>query len=377
MLQAVGTTDAVREIIRVYVRFGEYMRIDCQRALEELGDRSVAGLIEAERHPAPKIAAWATRRLALRGKNTPQDAVRTKDQVALADILIALGRKRDPESTRLLISFAGADEARVRTAARQAIAIMGEVGAWQLRDAYLSTTGKQPPREWTWKRTARELFTEFDRLRLEQLYVLFQKGKAAQDQQDWEAMRAAFDEILALSPEFESGSEMAPGYIAYATAVAESQPQQASVAYSRAERLAAREQLRNQAKSARLLLEAAKLRKEGIIDRSLIQQAADLNPENRERAEQLLQPTATEKEQDSRSHYLVGLLIAGVALAGAIWIALSGWSKRKHVPVNEPSSAPDSRLNVPAAQKTNPKTNPKTNEKTDEKTDVSATDSPP
>lgn len=331
MLSAIGTTDAVREIIRIYVRFGDLMRIDCQRQLESLGDRSLAGLLEAQRHPAPAIAEWATKRLALRNKLIPHLAVRTDDERALADILVALGRARDPESTSLLISFAGTEKAQVRLAARQAIGLLGDVAAWQLKDAYQNTTGKTPPRDWTWKRTARELFTEFDRLRLEGLYRAFADAHAAGEGGGLAKMAQAYDTILLRSPQFDRSSEMAEGYHAYAKSISESDPESAVLALRRCERVAANSEAAAPCIGLRKLIEAHKLRETGIIDQTLVEQSAAQAPDSADDARSLLEIGVLQSGWGRQSRYLVAGAVALLALLGAAWILFSGWMKRRHV----------------------------------------------
>ncbi len=350
MLSAIGTTDAVREIIRIYVRFGDLMRIDCQRQLESLGDRSIAGLLEAQRHPAPQIAEWATKRLALRNKLTPHLAVRTDDERALADILVALGRARDPESTSLLISFAGTEKAQVRQAARQAIGLLGDVGAWQLKDAYQNTTGKTPPRDWTWKRTARELFTEFDRLRLEGLYRAFSDAHTAGKSGDLAKMARAYDAILLRSPQFDRSAEMAPGYLAYAKSISESDPDSATLALRRCERVAADAQTTAPCRGLRKMIEARRLRESGIIDQILVEQAATQAPESAEEAREVLEIGALQTGWGRSSRYLVAGAVAAVALLGAAWILFSGWLRRRQVSTDIRERAPNRPIQANASE---------------------------
>src|SRR5262249_29456599 len=58
MLARIGTVEAARELIDVYVRFGEFLRVDTQLQLQKMGNKAVAALIEARRHRAEKIAHW-------------------------------------------------------------------------------------------------------------------------------------------------------------------------------------------------------------------------------------------------------------------------------------------------------------------------------
>ncbi len=364
MLSAIGTTDAVREIIRIYVRFGDLMRIDCQRQLESLGDRSIAGLLEAQRHPAPAIAEWAKKRLALRDKLTPHLAVRTDDERALADILVALGRARDPESTSLLISFAGTEKAQVRQAARQAIGLLGDVGAWQLKDAYQNTTGKTPPRDWTWKRTARELFTEFDRLRLEGLYRAFSDAQAAGKSGDLAEMAKSYDAILLRSPQFDRKEEMAPGYLAYAKSISESDPDSATLALRRCERVADDDLTAAPCRGLRKMIEAKKLRELGIIDQVLVEQSATQAPESADQAREVLEIGALQTGWGRSSRYLVAGAVAAVALLGAAWILFSGWLKRRHVSTAIRERAPNRPIQANAAEQSSEASPSETSPKT-------------
>ena len=72
MLRQIGSVNSARELVSIYARFGEFLHIGkMQRQVERMGDHAVAALIEAERHPAPKIAAWAKRQLDTAGEGHP------------------------------------------------------------------------------------------------------------------------------------------------------------------------------------------------------------------------------------------------------------------------------------------------------------------
>jgi len=283
----VGTVEAARELVDVCVRFGDLLRVDTQLQLAKLGDRAVAALIEARRHQAPKISNWAERQLDALGKGIPSEAVQTTDQQVLADILRAYGRTRDPDAARIVISFSNSERAQIREAARQAIALMGEVGGWQLRDAYENVVGKKPPRDWSWERTARELFGEQDRLRLSRVYTLFEDGMRAKSAGRLDDMRRAFDQVLSRSPDFERGGEMAPGYFAFARETADQHPAEAIAALRRVRRLAITPEERAQAESWLLTLEGERLLGTGIADQTLARRAIEVDASN-ERAKKLL-----------------------------------------------------------------------------------------
>ena len=333
MLTAIGSADAARVVIFIYSRFGEFMRIDCQRQLDEIGERSVAALIDARRHPAPKIAAWAERLLLLGKKLDPHEAVRTDDSLALSEILVALGRTRDPEVTSLLLSFAASDRTLVQHAAREGLVLLGDVGSWQLKDAYQDITGKTPPREWTWKRTARELFTEYDRLKWEEAYALLATAQRALQDHNYRDMMVAYNTILAKVPAFEQQEQLATGYLTAARAWQTDQPEQALDAAFRAEELFKNPQSKAQAEALRRLLEATKLKEEGWIDQTQLARVRKLDPSLLAASQALGAGPSRGATWGKASRYVVAFTIALVALAGALWIFLSTWVRRREKPV--------------------------------------------
>jgi tetratricopeptide (TPR) repeat protein len=310
MLESIGSVEAVRGLIDVYARFGEFMRITTQNALSRLGDKAMPALIEAERHQAEKIAKWAVRQLDMLGKGIPSEAVQTQDPAVLADVLRAYGRTRNPDAVRIVVSFANSERAQVREASRQSVALMGEVASWQLRDSYENVVGKKPPRDWAWERTARELFTEFDRLRFAQVGKLFEDGQAARNRGDLAAMRESFDKLLAYDPNFEQRAELAAGYVAFAKATQDKSRSDAIAALRRAERL---DPTLKDATSLRLTLEAEALEEQGIADATLLDRALENDTQN-SRARSTL--ARFERGEPKRSEN-ARLIAAGAILATA------------------------------------------------------------
>jgi len=281
LLTHIGTMDAARQQVELYVRFGEFLRVDVQNQLERFGSRGVAALIEAKRHPSEKIARWADRQLDLQGKAIPSEAVRTEDFEGLADILRAYGKVRDPDAARIVISFANTERSQVRHAARQAIVMMGEVANWQLRDTFESLVGERPPRDWSWERLARELFGRFDRQRLARVYETFDSGMAALRAKDFEKAVAQFDEVLARSPRFERAAEMLPAYLGRCRELAEADStDQALELARRAVRLAPPGPQRDSALSLELALEGRERLQAGLADQYLPRRALELDSGN-------------------------------------------------------------------------------------------------
>ena len=310
MLESIASVEAVRGLVEVYARFGEFLRITTQNALSRLGEKAVPALVEAQRHPAEKIAKWAVRELDMLGKGIPSEAVQTQDQAVLADVLRAYGRIRNPDALRIVVSFANSERAQVREASRQSVALMGEVASWQLRDTYENVVGKKPPRDWAWERTARELFSEFDRLRFAQVGKYFEDGQAARAKGDLAAMRESFDKLLAYDPNFEQRSELAAGYVAFAKAAQDKSRAEAIAALRRAERL---DPTLKDATSLRLTLEAEALEDKGISDATLLERAIENDSQNA-RAKSAL--ARFERGEPKRSEN-ARLIAAGSILAAA------------------------------------------------------------
>jgi hypothetical protein len=343
MLVEVGTVEAARQLVEVYVRFGEFLRADTQLQLEKLGDKALAALIETRRHKAEKIAKWAERQLDALGKAVPGEAIQTSDPEVLADVLRAYGRIRDPDAARIVVTFANSERSQVREAARQAATMMGEVAQWQLRDTYENFVGQRPPRDWSWERTARELFERFDRQRLAQLYDLFEQGKRAERDKKLGEMRGAFDRVLTQNPLFERRGEMAAGYLEYARQAPPAERDQALVAVRRVERIAPTDPVGKAASSLRLTLEAEGWLERGLADQSLLRRAIELDPNN-QRARRMLagadwgQPA----QRVGLYRYLAAGAIALVALAGmvSIWFGLWRKGRRTAAPAAAPGLEP-------------------------------------
>lgn len=339
MLEHVGTTPAARGLVDVYVRFGEFLRIDTQRALARLGDRSVPALIEARRHAAERIGRWAARQLDMLGRAAPSQAVQIADPEILADVLRAYGRTHDLDAARIVVSFAGSERGQLRTAARQAIGMFGEASHWQLRDAYEDVMGKRAPRDWSWERTARELFGELDRLRRAEVFERFEAAEKAQRAGDLEAMRHAYDEVLVRSPFFERADEMVGGYWDYGKRHADDRPADAVAALVSAERLSRNTEAHDRIQSLLLTLEAERLLAKSIVDRALLLRAVELDADNaraKAKLAELARPAAT-GDRRLRYYAAAGIFLAGLVGAAFVLFRPRGAAAPKPA---EPGSTP-------------------------------------
>jgi tetratricopeptide (TPR) repeat protein len=288
MCAGVGTVEALRALIHVYVRF-EFLRIDTQLQLARLGEKALPALLEATHHQAPQVAEWAKQQLDFLGRAIPSEAVRVTSGEALADILRAYGYIRDPDAARLVLSFASSERSQVRLAARQAIRSYGATAVWVLRDAYEQTLGTKPSREWSWDRVARELFREYDRNRLAEVYEYYTRGVKLLDASKVDEALTEFEGLLRRSPDFTPSDKIVTAIFEFAGRDPEERKD-----WDRVERLLqAATRLGNpeQQASAHSLLAtvaARRLAARGIADQFLLRQALDLHKENAQ-AERLLE----------------------------------------------------------------------------------------
>jgi hypothetical protein len=202
--------------------------------------------------------------------------------------------------------------------------MLGEVGAWQLRDTYETVVGKKPPRDWNWERTARELFGEFDRLRSAEVAKLYEAGAGAREHGDLEGMRQAFDQVLTRNPDYPKQSELASAYLDYAQKNLQKNPKAALAALRRVERLGKGTESERVATSLRLTLQAEALADAGIADRTLLARALEADPKNARAREGLSRFEHGELKADDSSRYYGAGAIGLVALGGIAVVLLRG-----------------------------------------------------
>jgi len=333
MLEAVGSTAAVREMIASYSYFGELVRIDLQRSIERLGEKAVPALIEFRQHDARKVRRWAGRQLDTLGRAIPGEAVSTTDPVVLADVLRAFGRARELDAVRVLLSFCNSDRPSLRQAAREGIGAIGEPATWQLKEAYLSQSGKKAPSKWSWQRTARELFRLYDVARLAIVYEQMDKGLAAQRAGRHEEAVTAFDRVLARVPLFERRAEMVEAYVALASLVEkQNKRNDALELLRRARRLVPDGPNTAKLDSRIAVLEAQGLIEAGTPDRFLLRRALELDPSNQQARELLGSLEDAGKERQSRSKRYLAATVVGLVAAIAMVLLARRRKPKKTVP---------------------------------------------
>ncbi|KYF88405.1 hypothetical protein BE20_22995 [Sorangium cellulosum] len=339
MLAADGTTPAVRELIALHAYFGELLRIDLQRQVAKLRDKAVPALIEARQHDAKIVQRWANKQLDLLGRAIPGEAIASNDTQILADVLRAYGRVRDVDAMRVILSFCNSDRARLRDAAREAIAAIGEPGVWQLRDAYLNLTGDKPPREWSWDRIARELFATYDRARLAEVYKLMDEGVAAASASKLAEATDAFDRVLARAPLFERRKEMVGPYVERARSMPADRREDALAMLRKALRLDPTGEHAPKIEAEIAYLEGALLIDRGTPDKFVLERAIELDPGHagaRAALASLGDKVAERKSQKNR--YIAAGAVGFAALLAMFFIA-----RRRSDPASsakQPSAAP-------------------------------------
>jgi len=326
----IGSTAAARELINVYTYFGELFRIDVQRQLARMGDRALPALIEASYHDSKMVRSWASRRLDLLGKAIPSEAVRTSDTQALADVIRAYGRAREVEAVRAIVGFANSDRLQVRTAAREAIGMIGEPARWQLRDAYEGMMGRKAPPSWDWKRTAQELFAEYDRSRLQEVYATMEQGLAQMKDGKVEEAVKRFDQVLARAPMFERRAEMVPAYLQRARALRDEDRPAALALLRKAETIDPAGPSANAVRAEIAVIEAEDLAARGVFDVTLLEQAVEMDPSNT-RAQGLLDQYRQQagQRQTSWRRYAAAASIGVIALGAMVFIALGPRRKKQ------------------------------------------------
>ncbi len=261
------------------------------------------------------------------GKRIAGDAVQTKDNQVLADVLRAFANVHDIDALPVILSFVNSDRIQVRGAAREALGQFGQDAVWKLREAYANVTGNAAPDGWPASQIAKELFAAYDRLRLQEVYGLLDEGLAKEKEGKLEEAIAAFDKVLARQPMIERRSEMVAAYVAYAEQLEESDPARAIALFRKAARLWPESPRVPHIEAEIAYLEGKELLARGIADVEPFQRALRLEPGHAKSRAELarLETNVEEREERIRAFAAAGAVVV-VALAG---ILLFGGGRRR------------------------------------------------
>ncbi|HEY8042038.1 MAG TPA: hypothetical protein VIF15_19680 [Polyangiaceae bacterium] len=317
-----GTTPAARQIVLVASDAGGVLRPELGRQMKQLGDRAVAALIEAKKDPSQETRIWAANLLEAMGKRTAGDAVQTKDNQVLADVVHAYATVKDLDALPVVLSFVNSDRAQVRAAAREATLAYGQDGLWKLREAYAALTGDQAPDGITAADLAKKLFDAYDRYRLQEVYALLDDGLARQRENKLDEAVADFDRVLARQPLLDRRAEMAPGYLAYGQSLEATDRPAALAALRKALRLDEAGPQSSHARSEIAYLEGEDLLARGVADTEPFEQALALDPQNTRARAELDRLQAESESSKARGWRLAAagvvllLALAGIVVVG-------------------------------------------------------------
>lgn len=316
-LAKIATTPAVRELEALFATYGELLRSDLERQLVMLRGRALPALIELRRGESKEQRLWAQKLLEAVGKAIPGEAVQTGDDQLLAEVLLAYGRAKEVDATRVILSFANSDRRQIREAARQAVMLLGESGFAALRESYENMMNTKPSDAWGWDTTARELFTVFDRVRLVEAHALMDEGLAAYRKGEAEKAVGAFDRALARDPAFARRAEMAPAYLAFARHQKNEDRRSATAALRKAMRVDPAGPVAREAEAELLVLEAKDRAEHGIVDDDSLRRALELDPGNADAKAELKRIEAESQARSGRlAWYVCGAMAALFAVGG-------------------------------------------------------------
>jgi hypothetical protein len=327
-LARIGTTPAVRKLVRTASDAGSPLRQELFRDLKQLDDRASAALIEMQGDPSPEVRTWAKDLLDALGKRTPGDAVQTTSDQVLVDVLRAYAAIRDVDALPVVLSFVNSERLPVRTAAREATLAYGPDALAKLRATHAALTGKRVPDDVDAHDVAQGLFEAYDRYRLGDVYARLDAGLAKQRNGDIDGAVVDFDNVLARQPVLDRGDDIVGAYVTYAEAIEPADRTRANDYLRKALRLAmdnAGPQL-SHIRSEMRFLEGADLMSQGIVDTTPFEQALTLDPSNAHARAQLNRLRVDATSRRNRE----GHIAAAVGAAGLSFLTVGLFALRMH-----------------------------------------------
>ena len=322
----IGTTAAIKHLVFTANDHNGALKSELSRALRNMGDKAVPALIET-RKDATEVRHWAYTQLEQMNKRLPGEAVQTKSNQVLADVLRAYAYVKEPDAISVTISFVNSDRVQVRAAARDALVVYGQDAIWKLREAFHNLTGANAPEGASAEQVARELFAAYDRSRLQEVYALLEDGLKKHKEGKLADAVQSFDKVLARQPMLDRRAEMVAGYVAYAQSIEDSDQPAALALLRKAARLDPDGPRSGQIQSEVAYLEGKELLSRGIADTEAFRRAIALDAGNsRARAEL----DRLEADAEERQNRLRRWSAAGAVMAAAVaFVILFGGKKPK------------------------------------------------
>lgn len=326
-LAHIGTTPAVHVILNASDDHQGALRQEIGRILHDMGDRALPGLIEAKKDPSADVRRFAHAQIEAMGKKTAGDAVQTKSNQVLADVLRAFANIHEIDAVPVILSFVNSDRAEVQSAARDAILRFGNDAVWKVREAYTNLTGKSPPESAKADEVAKELFAAYDRVRLKEVYDLLEQGKKSEQDGKIDDAVAQYDKVLARQPLLDRRAEMVPAFVTYARAQLEAgKPDVAKATFRKALRLDPEGPHAAQIRAELLTMEGKELEARGIAEKDLFSRALAEDPANATARAEL---DRLESGSEERHQKLQRFAAAGAVLAIAVAFIVLFGGRRK------------------------------------------------
>jgi tetratricopeptide (TPR) repeat protein len=325
-LARIGSTPAVKVMLQASDDHGGALRAEIARLIHDLGDRALPGLMLSRKDQSADVRRFAHAQIDAMGKKTPGDAVQTKNNQVLAEVLRAYAEIHEIDSVPVILSFVSSDRAEVQSAARDAIIRFGQDAVWKVREAYTNLTGKSPPESVPAREIAKELFAAYDRVRLRDVYEALDNGKKLEQAGKLDEAVAAYDSVLARQPLLDRRLETVSGYVAYATSQEDKQPEVARATFKKALRIDPDGPHAPQIRGEMLYLEGKDLESRGIADSELFRRALAADPANEKARAEL---DRLEAGSEDRRAKLSRWALAGVLGAVAVSLLVLFGGRRK------------------------------------------------
>ena len=325
-----GTPAAMRQLVKIAGDANAAFRLEISRQVKALGDKAIPAVIEARKDANNDVRKWASGQLESMGKRLPGDAVQTKDNEVLADVLRAYGSIHDLDAVPVILSFVNSDRVQVRTAAREAIGQFGQDAVWKLRESYTNLTGKVPQEGWKADDVSRELFAAFDKVRLQEVYGLLDDGLAKQKDGKLDEAIAAFDKVLARQPMLDRRGEMVGAFVEKAQKLEPTDKVAASATFEKALRLAPDGPRAKTIQAELAYLEGESLLARGVPDAEPFKRALALDPTHIGARNELQKMEVTTQERKTKSTaFAAGLAILVAAIIGIVLFGGRGGRRAK------------------------------------------------